>query len=72
MRVRLKCQRVGNFGEQNPGDVIDISVQEAARLVSVGQAEYLDQPKQVVETASLASQLREPSPKARVKRIAWN
>jgi len=71
MRIRLKCQRVGAFGSQAAGEIIDVAEQEAARLVTVGQAVYVDGQKSVVESTALASQLREHSPRTRVKRIHW-
>jgi hypothetical protein len=39
MKVKLLVSRAGSAGAQNRGDVIDVSTDEAARMIEAGQAE---------------------------------
>lgn len=73
MKVKMRVQAVGIGFSWEPGDVIDVAAQEAARLVSARIADYVDEPKSVIEAAALAGpKLRNPSPsRARVQRVPF-
>ncbi len=49
MRIRLKTLMAGPEGVSQPGSVIDIDPDQAARLIAAGHAEPLERP---VETAA--------------------
>lgn len=43
MKVKLIVSRAGPLGVQNAGEVIDIDVDEAQRMIDAGQAEIIRQ-----------------------------
>lgn len=62
-KVKLTTARAGNNFSQAPGQVIEVSAAEAARLLAAGQAEVLDAPGR--ETAALDPAAREVHQPAR-------
>ena len=45
VKVKLLCGRFGPGENQKRGEVVDVSKEEAARMISAGQAEPVASPK---------------------------
>lgn len=60
MKIKLLTSRAGASGAQNRGDVIEVSTEEAQRMVAAGQAE-------MVRSAAPEKAVRRPKAEKAIK-----
>ena len=63
IRLRLKVQRASALGFQEPGQVIEVSEEEALRMIEAGQAESIELETAAIDPACRKAVIESPKRK---------